>query len=152
MPADFAAVVALLEEQREIRLANQLINNVHAVRCEAGRLEFRPAQDAPPDLAHKLGEMLGRLTGARWVITVSSEPGEATVAQQRRDQEARRRATAQNHPLVQKVLQVFPGAVIERVRSLTDEPPVAAAGADGDADLAFDDANDIDEPLADGDL
>jgi DNA polymerase-3 subunit gamma/tau len=153
MPGNFEAVVALLEERREIRLASQLINNVHVVRCEAGRLEFRPAQDAPPDLASKLGEMLARLTGQRWMISVSSEPGQETLASQRRALEASTRQAAASHPLVRKALEVFPGAVIERVRSTVDAPlPIAGPDA-ALADLSFDDSpGEFDEPLADGDL
>jgi DNA polymerase-3 subunit gamma/tau len=139
-------------------LANQLINNVHVVRCEAGRLEFRPAPDAPSDLANRLGEMLARLTGQRWMISVSSQPGQPTLAAQRLARQARSRATAQNHPLVQKVLEVFPGATIERVRDLTET--AADSGADPAlADLAFDDslpadglADDLDQPLGEHDL
>jgi DNA polymerase-3 subunit gamma/tau len=158
LPADFEAVVGLLEEKREMLLANQLINNVHVVRCEAGRLEFRPAPDAPSDLANRLGEMLARLTGQRWMISVSSQPGQPTLAAQRLARQARSRATAQNHPLVQKVLEVFPGATIERVRDLTET--AADSGADPAlADLAFDDslpadglADDLDQPLGEHDL
>jgi DNA polymerase-3 subunit gamma/tau len=157
MPATFEGVVALLEEKREIRLASQLINNVHLVRCEAGRLEFSPSEDAPSDLANKLGDMLGRLTGQRWVISVSSEAGQPTLAAQRAAREASTRAEAASHPLVRKALEVFPGAVIERVRNLGDAPADLPAGADAAlADLTFDDAvpsdDGLDAPLQDGDL
>src|SRR5690606_36560565 len=43
LPATAEAVLALLEEKREGMLASQFLNNVHVVRFEAGRLEFRPA-------------------------------------------------------------------------------------------------------------
>ncbi len=151
MPTNYEGVVALLEEKREIRLANQLINNVHVVRCEAGRLEFSPGQDAPPDLANRLGEMLARLTGQRWMISVSSDPGAPTLATQRLAKEASNRATATNHPLVQKVLEIFPGATIERVRNLSDGGE-AAVGAGDSSGGELDDALLFDEPLADGDL
>jgi DNA polymerase-3 subunit gamma/tau len=157
MPSTFEGVVALLEEKREIRLASQLINNVHLVRCEAGRLEFSPSEDAPSDLANKLGDMLGRLTGARWVISVSSEAGQPTLAAQRAAKEASTRAEAATHPLVKKALEVFPGAVIERVRNVGDAPADMPVGGDAAlADLTFDDAlpgdDGLDTPLEDGDL
>ncbi len=154
LPADFEAVVGLLEEKREMLLANQLINNVHAVRCEPGRLEFRPAQDAPPDLANRLGEMLARLTGQRWMISVSSEPGQPTLAEQRLARQARSRAAAQNHPLVQKVLEVFPGATIERVRDLNEAATPDSVADPALADLAFDDGlpDELDQPLGENDL
>jgi hypothetical protein len=80
------------------------------------------------------------------------------LAAQRAAKEASTRAEAASHPLVRKALEVFPGAVIERVRSLVDAPPSPPASeADAAlADLTFDDAlpgeDGLDEPLADGDL
>src|SRR5690606_5099690 len=100
LPATAEAVLALLEEKREMTLANQFLNNVHVVRCEAGRLEFRPAEAAPSDLANKLGETLLRLTGQRWMISVSREAGQPTIAASRAAEDADRRATAASHPLV----------------------------------------------------
>ena len=139
LPATAEAVLALLEEKREMTLANQFLNNVHVVRCEAGRLEFRPAAAAPSDLANRLGETLLRLTGQRWMISVSREAGEPTIAAGRAAEDADRRATAASHPLVQAVLAAFPQATIERVRPLgADDPAIADAAAAEEDDFGYD--------------
>jgi DNA polymerase-3 subunit gamma/tau len=131
LPETAEAVLALLEEKREGMLASHFLNNVHVVRCEAGRLEFRPEAKAPSDLANKLGETLTRLTGTRWVVSVAREGGEPTLAAKRASKQAADRASAAAHPLVQAVLAAFPSATIERVRprnaegEIADAPPAA---------------------------
>lgn len=130
-PKSYEEVVALLQERREAILYAQLHNNVHLVRFEPGRLEIRPEPQAPANLANRLGALLGEWTGRRWVVAVSSESGEPTLAQQKATGEAQARAAIEAHPLVQAALKAFPGAAIETVRSLNlpmDTP------TDGDTD------------------
>ncbi|MGE0660635.1 MAG: DNA polymerase III subunit gamma/tau, partial [Reyranellaceae bacterium] len=138
LPATAEAVLALLEDKREMMLANQFLNNVHVVSCEAGRLEFRPAPTAPADLANRLGETLLRLTGQRWMISVSREAGQPTIAAARAAEESARRASAASHPLVQAVLEVFPGAAIERIRKLQSDEALAADAATEEDDFGYD--------------
>jgi DNA polymerase-3 subunit gamma/tau len=147
LPATAEAVLALLEEKREMTLANHFLNNVHVLRCEAGRLEFRPAQNAPSDLANKLGETLTRLTGTRWVISVAREGGDPTIATSRATKQAADRASATAHPLVQAVLAAFPNATIERVRPRNAgvEPESVVAATDED-DFGYD------QPLGEDEL
>jgi DNA polymerase-3 subunit gamma/tau len=147
LPATADAVLALLEEKREGMLANHFLNNVHVVRCEPGRLEFRPAPGAPSDLANKLGETLTRLTGTRWVVSVAREGGEATLAAQRATKQAADRASATAHPLVQAVLAAFPHATIERVR-----PRNAGGEAEGVVAAADEDDFGYDRPLDEDEL
>ena len=89
-PKSFEEVVALLQERREAILYAQLHNNVHLVRFEPGRIEIRPEPQAPANLANRLGALLGEWTGRRWVVAVSSEPGDPTLAQQKRPAKPRR--------------------------------------------------------------
>jgi DNA polymerase-3 subunit gamma/tau len=130
-PKSYEEVVALLQERREAILYAQLHNNVHLVRFEPGRLEIRPEPQAPANLANRLGALLGEWTGRRWVVAVSSEPGDPTLAQQKATGEAQARAAVEAHPLVQAAMKAFPGATIETVRSL-DLP--ADTTSDGDND------------------
>ncbi|MGH6929768.1 MAG: DNA polymerase III subunit gamma/tau, partial [Dongiaceae bacterium] len=115
----FAAVVALLAERREAILQAHLKNNVHLVRFEPGRIEIRPDEHAPRTLANRLGALLSEWTGRRWVVAISSEPGEPTLAQQEAAADRRERAEVTAHPLVQAVMATFPGATIEAIRDLT---------------------------------
>ena len=77
-PKSFTEIVALFEARREARLVHHLMHHVHEVRCEPGRIEFRPAAKAPPDLAPRLSELLSQWTGRRWIATVSSAAGKPT--------------------------------------------------------------------------
>jgi len=130
-PQSYEEVVALLQERREAILYAQLHNNVHLVRFEPGRLEIRPEPQAPANLANRLGALLGEWTGRRWVVSVSSEPGDPTLAQQKTAGEAKQRAEIDAHPLVQAAMKTFPGATIDSVRSL-DLP--ADTSSDGEID------------------
>ena len=81
-PQSFAEVVALFERRREALLRSHLVSNVHLVSFEPGRIEFRPAEGAPRDLANRLGQLLGEWTGMRWVVAVSQAAGAPTLATQ----------------------------------------------------------------------
>ncbi len=130
-PRDFLQLVALFNEKREAILAAHLCNSVHLVRFEPGRLEFRPGEHAPGNLASRLGACLLEWTGRRWIVALSSDSGAPTLAEQQAASVARERAEAERHPLVQAVLSRFPGATIRSVRDLgiadaelpADEPP-----------------------------
>ena len=120
-PATFADVVALTAEMKEARLHANLISNLHLVSFEPGRIEFHPGDHAPPDLAGQLTTFLNEATDRRWVVTVSSDPGRATINQQKQTEDAQARAEAAEHPLVKAVLDTFPGAIIEDVHPADDD-------------------------------
>jgi DNA polymerase III subunit gamma/tau len=125
-PESFADIVTLLGERREAILQAHLKNNVHLVHFESGRIEFRPDEHAPRNLANRLGALLSEWTGRRWVVAISSEPGEPTLAQQESAADRRERAEVTAHPLVQAAMAAFPGATIEAIRDLSVavEPPL----------------------------
>jgi DNA polymerase-3 subunit gamma/tau len=136
MPQSFAEVVALFDRKREALLRSHLFANAHLVRFEPGRIELRPTEGAPRDLANRLGKMLGDWTGERWVVSVSQNEGEPTLREQAaaRDETLRHEAAA--HPLVRAVLDAFPGARIEAVRDIGRDatPPVDPEPPADDAD------------------
>ena len=138
LPDSFLALVALLDKNREARLAGELRSAVHLVRYEPGRLEFRPAAKADRTLASRLGESLRQLTNVRWAITLSSEPGDPTLAEQTTNAAEARRLQAADHPLVKAALAAFPGARIVEVRggadAATAEPPLPDPDAYGEMD------------------
>jgi DNA polymerase-3 subunit gamma/tau len=116
VPQNFTEIVALFDKRREPLIRSHLWSDVHLVNCEPGRVEFRPAASAPRELANRLGQLLSEWTGIRWLIAVSEAEGEPTL----REQEERRERDLRNeiavHPLVQAVLETFPGATIAAVR------------------------------------
>jgi DNA polymerase-3 subunit gamma/tau len=129
LPESFAAAVALVAERREALLHTHLTSHVHLVAFEPGRIEIRPTEAAPADLANSLGRRLSEWTGARWVVAVSGEPGEDTLAEQAAAIERAEKEAAAADPLVRAVLDTFPGATIEAVRP---RPP-AAGDVDGES-------------------
>ncbi len=137
LPQSFLEVVALFDRKREALLRSHLFANVHLVRFEPGRIELRPTEGAPRDLANRLGKLLGDWTGERWVVSVSQNEGEPTLREQAAARDETMRHEAAAHPLVRAVLDTFPGARIEAVRDIGREAPAPA-----DPELAGDDAGD----------
>jgi len=115
-PQSFLDVVALADAKKEAILHANLINNVHLVGFEKGRIEIRPTDHAPPELSGQLREFLTNRTGERWAITVSNQPGEPTLQQNINEAIAKTKAEAREHPLVKEILETFPGATIDEVR------------------------------------
>jgi DNA polymerase-3 subunit gamma/tau len=128
MPRNFEEVIALCAERREVVLSATLTASVHLVHFETGRIEFRPEPSAPHDLAPRLSKLLSEWTGRPWLVGLSRETGAETVRQAGIERETQRKRDAANHPLVQAILNSFPGATIEMVREL--------AGGAADADDA----------------
>jgi DNA polymerase-3 subunit gamma/tau len=127
MPQSFAEVIALFDKKREALLRSHLWSDVHLVHFERGRIEVRPAASAPRDLANRLGQLLSEWTGSRWLIAVSEAEGEPTLREQEEGRQRDLRNEVTSHPLVQAVLETFPGATIAAVRER-----FAAAISDGD--------------------
>ena len=127
--SSFRDVAMLVAEQREPLLHGLLLHAVHLVRFAPPVIELRPEPDAPRDLASRLAALLLDATGTRWTIALSREDGEPTLASQGQAADTARRAEAATHPLVQAILDAFPGA---KIASVTD----SRADAYGLVDLA----------------
>jgi len=93
-------------------------NDMHLVKLEAGHLEFRPSPRAPRSLAGDLQQKLRDWTGARWTVSISNQPGQPTLAEQKRNAKAARIESVMQAPLVRAVLDRFPGAEIVAVRDV----------------------------------
>jgi DNA polymerase-3 subunit gamma/tau len=111
----FADVVALFEEKREGILTTHLRQDVHLVHFAPGRIEFRPGERAPRDLANRIGRLLSDWTSDRWIVSVVDAEGESTLAEQAQSVEDQRFSEAEQHPLVNAVKEMFPGAKVTRV-------------------------------------
>ncbi|RVU36570.1 DNA polymerase III subunit gamma/tau [Hwanghaeella grinnelliae] len=108
-------LLKMLEDRREGRLLKHLVHDVHLVRFEPGRIDLRPTSAAPKDITNRLAGLLSRWFEKRWVVSVSSEPGQPTVAEVRQAAEQARFDAAGKDPLVQAVMGAFPGAKIKKV-------------------------------------
>ncbi len=113
---NFVEVVDLAREKREARLVYALEHWVHLVAFERGRLELRLNPAAPATFPGELSDRLAKWTGERWIVSVSSAEGEATLAEQAQAEEQVRRASAAQDPLLKAAMAMFPGARIVAVR------------------------------------
>ena len=120
---NFESVVALVREMKEPVLETNLRNNVHLVSFEPGHIELRLDDKADRDLPNRLGTLLSEGTGSRWVVSVSQAEGAPTLNDQAVAVERDRRTEIEQHPLVRKALDTFPGAEIREIRDLAPEPP-----------------------------
>jgi DNA polymerase-3 subunit gamma/tau len=128
---NFAELVALAGAQRDIQTKTALERDVRLVRFEQGRLEFALTPGASPALTAQLARKLQDWTGQRWLVALSNEPGEPTLAERTETREQEKRLGVQAHPLVRAALQQFPGAVIVAVRGAeTSEDPGESRGDD----------------------
>ena len=114
----FDSVVELFRAKKEGILLTHIMNDIHLVRFEPGRIELRPTEKAPTNLTNRITACLNEWTGMRWFISVSGDLGAPTLKQQAQAVEAEMRRRAAEHPLVKAVLDAFPGATIEAVRDL----------------------------------
>jgi DNA polymerase-3 subunit gamma/tau len=142
--ASFADLVALAADKRDLALKSALEREVRLVRFEDGRLEIALEESAPKALTGELSKKLSDWTGRRWMVIVSAEPGQPTLYAQAQMRKAELKDGVRADPLVQAVLQRFPGAEIVDVRQ-PGSTPVAGAEevpdiAQNDSDIADDEA------------
>lgn len=123
--ASFPQVVELIRSNRDVKLLIEVETTLRLVRYAPGRIEFQPTPEAPSDLAARLSGRLQGWTGVRWGVSVVSDGGGRTIAEERDAEQEALRQEARNNPLVQAVLEAFPGARVAEVR--TAETAVAEA-------------------------
>lgn len=124
----FEHVIDLIRARRDVKLLVEVETGLRLVSYQPGRIEFSPADGAPPDLAQRLGAQLQAWTGSRWTISVVAEGGGPTIAEMRDARESALRAEAAEHPLVKAVFARFPKAKITAIR--TPEEMQASARAE----------------------
>jgi DNA polymerase-3 subunit gamma/tau len=117
----FQELIALAQEKRDITMKMALERDVRLVRFENGRLEIALEPSAAKTLAHDLSRKLVAWTGVRWLVVISAEQGGATVRAQQDEQRAELERGVQGDPLVQAVLNRFPGAKVVGVTQATPE-------------------------------
>jgi DNA polymerase III subunit gamma/tau len=156
--ARFSDLIAYVGEKRDLQLKTALERDVRLVRFEDGKLEIGIESSASTTLIGDLARRLTALTGRRWMVAVSGEPGAPTVKAQLEAQREEFKRGVQADPLVQSVLARFPGAQIVAVRQPEshtaapaapvddEEPPFEpSADDDGSAFGAFGRPDDVDD-------
>jgi len=141
--ARFEDVVALAQMRRDIQLKLALERDVRLVHFEQGRIEFALAEGASPAIVQQLSQRLREWTGAHWQAVLSDQEGAPSLKDQEAARQQARMVGVRSNPLVQSVLQSFPGAEIVAVRSTGAEigglmTDGTAGGAASD-EVAFED-------------
>ncbi|MBX3553414.1 MAG: DNA polymerase III subunit gamma/tau [Pseudolabrys sp.] len=121
----FDALIALAADKRDITTKLALERDVRLVRFEDGRLEIALERSVSRSLITDLQKKLPEWTGKRWMVVVSSEQGEPTRHSQAREREVELKRGVRSDPLVQAVLERFPGAEIVGVMAPASQTPMA---------------------------
>ena len=122
---DFEELVKLATDRRDLQIKAALERDVRLVRCEDGKLEIALEAGASSSLVNELSAKISGWTGRKWFVTLSREPGQPTLKSQADAREAELKQGVRGDPLVQAVLERFPGAEIIAVRPRDAEPPAA---------------------------
>jgi DNA polymerase-3 subunit gamma/tau len=118
----FEDVIAKAKAERDRLLLFALERQIRPIRFEPGQIEIALTEDAEPSLPQKLAEALRAWTGNRWMVAVGKAEAVETVHEVRKRTAASLFDEARADPLVQKVLERFPGAEIVGVREKNPEP------------------------------
>ena len=124
----FEHVVELIRSNRDVKLLVDVEGCVRLANYQPGRIEFVPTENAPSDLAQRLGSKLQAWTGNRWAISVVSEGGQNTISEKNDAADLAMKAEASAHPMVQAVMLAFPKSKITEIRTQNDI--IARAQAD----------------------
>ncbi len=126
--SDFAQIVALAKAQEEMILATNLTNNVHLVKLThelnqagemVGHLEFRPADEAPANLAQECKKFLQKITQNPWNISLVREGGADSLRQQLQQKKADELAKIQeNDEVIANIYKFFPKANIISIKEI----------------------------------
>jgi DNA polymerase-3 subunit gamma/tau len=141
MPNSLAEIVALAETNGEMLLAARIRNHVKLVSLKPGNLQIGLVGAAPDQLAGDIARYLSQWTGQRWLVSLSESGGSQTFAEEQRDADEKLRDTIISEPLVAQILDIFPGASIDEIKTpktpdaavtLIDDNGLLAAGQDND--------------------
>ena len=113
----FESVLGIIRKFRDMKLLIDVENSIRLSSYFPGRIEFTPTDDAPKDLAQRLGQLLQNWTGFRWAITVVSNCSAETIQENRNAEEAQLKHEAKLHPFVKTVFENFPKASITEIKS-----------------------------------
>ena len=114
-------LIALAGAKRDIIVRMALEGSMRPISFEQGRIEVALADGADPGIIATLSARLQAWTGERWLITVSSKPPEGlTIKQEQAKRVEAAHAAAHDDPLVQAILETFPGAKVVNVKLRED--------------------------------
>ncbi|MFN7038145.1 MAG: DNA polymerase III subunit gamma/tau [Alphaproteobacteria bacterium] len=116
----FQDLVNLCYSKQELILFHYLVEEVHLINFEPGKIEFKPTEHAPKDLALKIAKFIFEQTNEKWsVTTTSTTSGDLTIRQAEMEVKNQEKLESAKNPIVKTVLDNFNGASIVNVRDKT---------------------------------
>jgi DNA polymerase III subunit gamma/tau len=120
LPADFPALITLLDEKGARKLSQQLHDYAGLIAYDPPLLAIRPVKPLPGDFARDLATTLRRLTEATWEVSLRDAPSEPSLLQQEQAAAEAARNDILNAPMVLAARAAFPDAeLIEDTRSIS---------------------------------
>lgn len=108
-------VVAALHHVNEALLASNVQQFSRLVKIEDGRVEINNGGAGEPKMWQRIGPALQEATGQRWIVSISSRGGAATLAEEDAQKWIDDVAAMKKHPEIAKILSVFPDAEIKAI-------------------------------------
>ncbi|RYZ68128.1 MAG: DNA polymerase III subunit gamma/tau, partial [Proteobacteria bacterium] len=125
-PRTYADLVALAGEKRDILVKHALESALRPVSIGDGRLEVALVQGADPAIIQNLMAKLKLWTGRQWVISLANDAAHVPTMREQRDVHLEAaRDEAHQDPLVQAILDTFPGSTV-RVTVKQEQIPIEA--------------------------
>lgn len=125
-PRTYADLVALAGEKRDLIVKHALESSLRPVSIGDGRLEVALVPNADPTIIQTLSAKLKLWTNRQWMITLKNDAQHVpTMREQREERQEAVRQEAHQDPLVQAILETFPGATV-RVTVKQEQVPIEA--------------------------
>jgi DNA polymerase-3 subunit gamma/tau len=125
-PRSYADLVALAGEKRDLIVKHALESSLRPVSIGDGRLEVALVPNADPGIIQTLSAKLKLWTNRQWMITLKNDAQHVpTMREQREERQEAVRQEAHQDPLVQAILETFPGATV-RVTVKQEQIPIEA--------------------------
>jgi DNA polymerase-3 subunit gamma/tau len=137
-PKSYAELVALAGEKRDLIVKHALESSLRPVSIGEGRLEVALVANADASIIQTLMARLKLWTGKQWLITLKTDAAHVpTMREQREERQEAVKQEAHQDPLVQAILETFPGSTV-RVTVKQELTPIEAyadlANRDSDED------------------
>ena len=126
-PRNYAELVALAGEKRDVIVKLALESSLRPVSVGDGRLEVALVEGADPGIIQTLSARLKLWTGRQWMVTLKTDAVHVpTIREIRNERQEKVNAEAHQDPLVQAILETFPGARVLPPVIKHEEIPIEA--------------------------
>ncbi|MBL4597717.1 MAG: DNA polymerase III subunit gamma/tau, partial [Rhizobiaceae bacterium] len=117
----FEELIFLVEDKRDLPMKTYLRRNVRLVSFSDGRMEVNLVENPPKTFLTDLTKKLQDWTGKRWMISISSQEGAASLDEIEQAEVSAKVEQAKSDPTVEAILSRFPGSRIIDVRFRREE-------------------------------